>query len=75
MTKAIVDASRPPKQSASDQAAVEQRDKVTAADLAPPGPGSAPPKKRDREDLYSDNWQGDQFVGGGFWNELTVGGA
>ena len=49
---------------------------MTAADLAPPGPASAPsppPKKRDREDLYSDNWNGDEFVGGGFWNELTVG--
>jgi len=27
---------------------------------------------RDREDLYTDNWDGDQYKGSG-WNELTVG--
>ena len=27
----------------------------------------------DRPDLYTENWEGDQFVGKGFWNELTVG--
>jgi len=30
-------------------------------------------KIEDRPDLYSDNWQGDEYVGKGFWNELTVG--
>ena len=29
-------------------------------------------KIEDRPDLYSDNWQGDEYTGG-FWNELTVG--
>lgn len=27
---------------------------------------------RERDDLYTDNWEGDQYVGSG-WNELTVG--
>ncbi len=30
-------------------------------------------KIEDRPDLYSDKWQGDEYVGDGFWNELTVG--
>lgn len=27
----------------------------------------------DRPDLYSDKWEGDEYKGTGFWNELTVG--
>jgi len=30
-------------------------------------------KIEDRPDLYSEKWQGDEYVGDGFWNELTVG--
>ena len=29
--------------------------------------------EKERPDLYSDNWQGDEYVGTGTWNELTVG--
>jgi hypothetical protein len=32
-----------------------------------------PVERREREDLYSDKWAGDEYVGDGFWNELTVG--
>mmetsp|Transcript_12862 Transcript_12862/g.31011 ORF Transcript_12862/g.31011 Transcript_12862/m.31011 type:complete len:273 (+) Transcript_12862:201-1019(+) len=79
VTKEIVDKARPPevKWTETPRAAMGGGDKakVTAADLAPPGsmPPQQQPKKRDREDLYSENWEGDKFVGGGFWNELTVG--
>jgi len=68
------------KAKAADAAAAPRRE-VTAADLAPRG--SSPPgasdkpreKPREREDLYSDKWAGDEYVGEGFWNELTVGAA
>lgn len=73
ITQEMVDRYRPP--SEDDVAKREaQRQKVKAEDLAPRG--SMPPptqKRREREDLYSDNWAGDEYVGGGFWNELTVG--
>lgn len=29
--------------------------------------------EKERPDLYSDKWQGDEYVGDGPWNELTVG--
>jgi len=29
--------------------------------------------EKERPDLYSDKWQGDEYVGTGTWNELTVG--
>lgn len=46
-------------------------------------PSTKPPSKariprpsqgeKERPDLYSDKWQGDEYVGTGPWNELTVG--
>ena len=80
ITKAAVDAARPPppepkeeqrKQVGGGQG--QQREKVTAADLAPKGSLPPPVKPREREDLYSDKWAGDEYVGDGVWNELTVG--
>ena len=74
VTKAAVDAFRPPPPPDQQQQEVEQREKVSAADLAPKGSLLPPPvKSREREDLYSDKWAGDEYVGGEFWNELTVG--
>lgn len=71
VTKSAVDAVRapPPEQQQNQQ----QREKVSAADLAPRGSLPPPVKRREREDLYSDKWAGDKYVGGEFWNELTVG--
>lgn len=70
VTKDAVDAVRPPDDDEKER--MEQRKRVAAkADL---GVAPAPPqKKREREDLYSDNWAGDEYIGGGTWNELTVG--
>ena len=78
ITKAAVDAARPsppPEKQTVAQEQKEQRlqEKVTAADLAPKGSLPPPVKPREREDLYSDKWAGDEYVGDGFWNELTVG--
>ena len=75
VTKEMVDAVRPPeptKETATASAAAEkQKPKVTPAQLGFDRP--PPQEKREREDLYSDNWAGDEYVGTGFWNELTVG--
>jgi hypothetical protein len=52
-----------------------------SSSVAPPS--TKPPSKariprpsqgeKERPDLYSDKWQGDEYVGTGPWNELTVG--
>ena len=53
----------------------------SSSSVAPPS--TKPPSKariprpsqgeKERPDLYSDKWQGDEYVGTGPWNELTVG--
>ena len=81
ITKELVDRARGVDTEEEARAAAAPRREVTAADLAPRG--SSPPgasdkpreKPREREDLYSDKWAGDEYVGEGFWNELTVGAA
>ena len=54
---------------------------LPSSSVAPPS--TKPPSKariprpsqgeKERPDLYSDKWQGDEYVGTGPWNELTVG--
>ena len=69
VTKAAVDAVRPPTDEERERDEQRRRNAAKADLGVPPAP---PQKKREREDLYSDNWAGDEYTGG-TWNELTVG--
>ena len=60
-----------------------RRAMMTSSSSSVAPPSTKPPSKariprpsqgeKERPDLYSDKWQGDEYVGTGPWNELTVG--
>ncbi len=75
VTKEMVDKVRPTPTEVQAQAQQAQP-KAGTAKVTPQQLGfdrPPPQEKREREDLYSENWEGDEYVGTGFWNELTVG--
>ena len=71
VTKEAVDAVRPRRGRRLGPRRGRRRRGPPRSSSAPPRP--APAERREREDLYSDKWAGDEYVGDGFWNELTVG--
>ena len=72
ITKEMVDRARPPPKEEKEQGAQKQQTpRATPEQLGFERP--PPVERREREDLYSDKWAGDEYVGDGFWNELTVG--
>ena len=71
VTKEMVDRARPPPKEEKEPTAQKQQPRATPEQLGFERP--PPVERREREDLYSDKWAGDEYVGDGFWNELTVG--
>ena len=71
ITKEMVDRARPPPKEEKEPTAQKQQPRATPEQLGFERP--PPVERREREDLYSDKWAGDEYVGDGFWNELTVG--
>ena len=71
VTKEAVDAVRPPPREETRPEARAAPPRATPEQLGFARP--PPAERREREDLYSDKWAGDEYVGDGFWNELTVG--
>ena len=69
ITKALVDKVRPP--APEEEQRENPKPRATPEQLGFERP--PPQERREREDLYSDKWAGDEYVGDGFWNELTVG--
>ena len=70
ITKEMVDRARPPPKEEKEPAQ-KQPPRATPEQLGFERP--PPVERREREDLYSDKWAGDEYVGDGVWNELTVG--
>jgi len=56
---------------AADIDTTESEEEGTQAAVEAPAPLTALPE-REREDLFTDNWDGDEYKGSNF-NELTVG--
>ena len=64
ITKEMVDRARPPPKEEKEPTAQKQQPRATPEQLGFERP---PVERREREDLYSDKWAGDEYVGdGGF---------